>query len=298
MRRNALALSLLLATSACGAPAVDAVSEPSVVPPERTTSASPVLTAEPRFVEVEMPEVWPAELSEDDYTPYGYFYFGHRLQPGLPDFAQWCADRGLIEDPVLFLKRERWFDSACMESYLGSRGVGASTIDLFVRTSITISDLTVAGPIALAKGSVWEEYYVNDSWGSFIFTPDGMLDLRDAFPDEARWAFWADIEAIDTFAQIRALHDADPPLEAEMWWDVAMGAPAETPAGYVIPVEWLMHEFCHACTTPYGVRAELRFDRSGGFGSFAFDRFCVTAVEGFEDWGPDPLGLPSCELFL
>ncbi|MFM8999324.1 MAG: hypothetical protein ACKOKE_04560 [Actinomycetota bacterium] len=296
MRRKALALSMLLAAAACGGSAAQTPADLSTAPTEAVETAPIELTAEPRFLDLpSTPEVWPADLTEDDYTPYSYFYYGHRLQPGLPDFAEWCAERGLIDDPVLFLKRERWFDAVCMEPYLRSRSVPEATIALFVRTSIVIGAMTSVGPVSVGRGAVQDERYVNDAWGLFVFTPAGMLDLRDAFPSEELWAFWAAIEATDMFAEIRALHDADPPLEAQMWWDVGMDAPTATSEGYAVPLEWRMHEDCHACTTPYGIRSELRFDRSGEFEALVFDGFCWTGstVEG---WGPDPLGLPDCGL--
>lgn len=246
------------------------------------------------------PAIWPSEVAHEDFTPYAYLASRPRSQSDLPDFVEWCTGRGLIEEPLAYVKSERWYDQLCMAPYLRFRGVPKTAIALFVRTSITLSEMSSAGPITVAHGAVESEYYVNDFWDDFIFTPEGMLDLRSAFSTEAREAFWDAIEATDLFSEIRALHFSDPPLEANMWWDVSVGKPTSVSSGYAVPMQWLMHEFCHACETPYGISARLRFDQAGIFQALEFEGFCVDpgGLDAGLGWGPDPLGLPECDLIV
>ena len=309
MRRRTLWISVLLAASCTASPAPPATTPVAGTPSASSTAAAPVadpvpvgrpvLTAAPEFLELPgLPEVWPADLDYGDYTPYEHFSLFGRSEPGLPGFAAWCAERGLIDEPARYAQRDTWFAAGCMGPYLAYRGVAANSIELFVRTSITIGELVTQGPITLAHGTVEGEHWVNDSWGTFIFTPEGMLDLRGAFPSEEWGTFVASIESTDGFAAIRALHESDPPLEADMWWDVGFGTPRSTATGYAVPLEWTMHESCHACETPYSVRARLTFDDAGIFRALRFEGFC--SIEGpqadpdLTDWGPDPLGLPVC----
>lgn len=314
-------LAVLLA--ACGGQDVSVVAEPSADPTEDTIgdwySEGPPPIGEPTpYAELDSPElipwtgeppIWdlpPAEMG--DIATGVYTVINYRPRDAYEPVRDRCGE---VEwnQPLYDLVTGNPQLEECLRPYLEERGVGASALDLFFTTGIVVFALQGEGPVWVARG---QDY---DMWGSsgfrvtFIFTPDGILDVADhssVISVEGWPSLGRALDEAHSQPGMQAVRAADPTRGPEIEFQnygetMYVAAPVRTEYGWSVPFAWEARS-CHACSVPILGRFVIDFTAEGSVAGVRFVDLCyLVDFEPQDDSesalvSEDRYGLPGCSL--